>query len=255
MAGRRSSQRMRHTPLDIEDVASAEWHPANWRKHLQNICEMRSSRDAPVDTMGCECLANKLDDPKNFRFQILLSLMLSSQTRDQTTAAAMQRLQTYGCSLERIMSMDRGELEKLIYPVSFYRHKAKHILSTCEVLKNSYNGDIPHSVQDLCQLPGVGPKMAHLAMLCAWNEVTGVGVDTHVHRIANRLGWTKRPTKTPEETRKALEAWLPRDKWNDITLLLVGFGQQQCLPVSPRCHSCLNRMICPTGRKYKLAKK
>ena len=86
----------------------------------------------------------------------------------------------------------------------------QYIKKTSQILKDSYNCDIPDNVKELCQLVGVGPKMAHLVMLCAWNEVTGIGVDTHVHRISNRLHWVKKPTKQPEETRVALEDWLPR---------------------------------------------
>lgn len=91
--------------------------------------------------------------------------------------------------------------------------------------------------------------MAHLIMDIAWNNVSGIGVDTHVHRISNRLKWVKKETKTPEDTRVALEDWLPRDLWSEINWLLVGFGQQVCLPVSPRCTDCLNRDICPGANK------
>jgi endonuclease-3 len=120
---------------------------------------------------------------------------------------------------------------------------------TCQVLKDQYDGDIPKTVKELCQLPGVGPKMAHLTMNIAWKEVSGIGVDTHVHRISNRLGWVKKATKNPEETRVELESWLPREHWIEVNLLLVGFGQQTCLPVSPRCQQCLNNKLCPFGVK------
>lgn len=121
----------------------------------------------------------------------------------------------------------------------------KYIKKTTEILKNKYNSDIPSTAEDLCKLPGVGPKMAHLCMLTAWGKVTGIGVDTHVHRISNRLGWVK--TKTPEETRKALQDWLPQELWSEVNELLVGFGQQICLPQRPRCSTCLNRELCPFG--------
>ncbi|KAG5448030.1 Endonuclease III-like protein 1 [Clonorchis sinensis] len=242
--------------LEVGDIENAPpqvkrdcWEPANWRLQLQNITQMREDRDAPVDIMGCERLADRKADPKTFRLQVLLSLMLSSQTKDQVTASAMQRLQSHGCTLKDLLEIDSGSLEQLIYPVGFYKQKAIYIKKACEIFKEKYNGDIPRSVKELCELPGVGPKMAHLAMRCAWNEVTGIGVDTHVHRIVNRLQWTKKPTKTPEETRKELEAWLPREEWDRINWLLVGFGQQRCLPVSPQCSTCLNLNVCPTGKK------
>ncbi|KAF5398134.1 Base excision DNA repair protein HhH-GPD family [Paragonimus heterotremus] len=237
-------------PTEVPDIENLPgWQPKFWQKHLENIVEMRKSRDAPVDTMGCERLADRQDYPENFRLQVLISLMLSSQTKDHVTAAAMHRLQSEGCTLDRIVLMEHEKLEQLIYPVGFFKQKAKYIKRTCEILKEQYRGDIPRSVKELCELPGVGPKMAHLVMRCAWNEVTGIAVDTHVHRIVNRLQWTKKPTKTPEDTRKALEAWLPREHWDQINWLLVGFGQQRCLPVSPRCGDCLNKAICPVGRK------
>jgi endonuclease-3 len=90
-----------------------------------------------------------------------------------------------------------------------FKTKVKHIKKTAEILENKYDGDIPDSIETLCALPGVGPKMAYIAMTAAWNRVVGIGVDTHVHRIANRIGWTKKQTKLPDNTRKELEDWLP----------------------------------------------
>ncbi|VDQ02912.1 unnamed protein product [Trichobilharzia regenti] len=199
---------------DIEDelpeqMKCCKWEPSKWRIQLDNIRKMRESRDAPVDTMGCERLANESEDPKTFRLQVLISLMLSSQTKDQVTAAAMERLKSRGCTLTNLINMKTEELQGLIYPVGFHKTKAVNI-------KKTY---IPRNVKELCTLPGVGPKMAHLAMQCAWKEVTGIGVDTHVHRIVNRLRWTKKPTKTPEETRIMLEEWLPREKVGNMGVL------------------------------------
>ncbi|XP_059548730.1 endonuclease III-like protein 1 isoform X4 [Myotis daubentonii] len=128
------------------------------------------------------------------------------------------------------------------------KSKVKYIKQTSAILQRNYGGDIPASVTELMALPGVGPKMAHLAMAVAWGTVSGIAVDTHVHRIANRLRWTKKVTKSPEETRAALEDWLPRDLWSEINGLLVGFGQQICLPVRPRCQTCLNQALCPAAR-------
>lgn len=117
------------------------------------------------------------------------------------------------------------------------------------MLRDQYNDDIPNTVETLCKLPGVGPKMAHICMKVAWGEVTGIGVDTHVHRISNRLGWV-RNTKTPEGTRKELEEWLPQEIWSEVNHLLVGFGQQICQPVRPQCATCLNHELCPFGRSF-----
>ncbi len=132
-----------------------------------------------------------------------------------------------------------------------YTVKVKYIKETCQVLKDKYDCDIPRTVEELLQLKGVGPKMAYLCMCSAWDECVGIGVDTHVHRIVGRLGWTQRPCKTPEDTRKALEEWLPKSRWKEVNGMLVGFGQQICLPIGPKCGECLNRELCPVGLQWK----
>ncbi|XP_078274672.1 endonuclease III-like protein 1 isoform X2 [Rhinoraja longicauda] len=126
--------------------------------------------------------------------------------------------------------------------------KVRYIKQTTAILKERYGGDIPNTVSELLHLPGVGPKMAHLVMKLAWDHVSGICVDTHVHRITNRLQWLGKETKTPEKTRLALEEWMPRELWSETNWLLVGFGQQICLPVNPRCPGCLNRDICPAAK-------
>jgi endonuclease III len=142
----------------------------------------------------------------------------------------------------------------------------KYIKNTTAILKEEYSGDIPNTVESLCRLPGVGPKMAHLCMNIGWGIVTGIGniagfqeftvklltptspgVDTHVHRISNRLGWVN--SKNPEDTRKQLEDWLPKEYWDEVNHLLVGFGQTLCRPVHPRCGDCLNKDTCPSAFK------
>ncbi|KAL1244208.1 Endonuclease III-like protein [Trichinella spiralis] len=210
---------------DIESVLEAEmtskkvisqWVPSQWKAQLENIQKMRSQRLAPVDTVGCSKLFDPGADEKTKRYQILLSLMLSSQTKDEITAAAMTSLKKYGCSVNKILQTDESDLAELIYPVGFCKSKAKYIKKTTEILQSQYDGDIPKSVDELCQLPGVGPKMALLTMLTAWNQCEGIAVDTHVHRISNRLGWLPSPTKQPEQTRKGLENWLPKSYWPQI---------------------------------------
>nr|XP_056722159.1 endonuclease III-like protein 1 [Euleptes europaea] len=199
--------------------------------------------------MGAEKCFDREAPPKVMRYQVLLSLMLSSQTKDQVTSAAMMRLREHGLTVDNILGTEEETLGQLIYPVGFWKSKARYIKQTTAVLKRDYGGDIPKTVAELVKLPGVGPKMAHLIMAIAWQNVSGIGVDTHVHRISNRLKWVKKETKLPEETRRALESWLPRELWSEINWLLVGFGQQTCLPVNPRCSECLNRDICPASRK------
>lgn len=219
--------------------------PSNWRLLYDNIVKMRSETVAAVDTMGCEkCFDTEISD-KTRRFQILVSLMLSSQTRDEITFATMTELKKNGLSVDFIDNISIEDLQKLIKSVGFFRRKAEYLKKTAQILKRDYSGDIPRTLEDLIKLPGVGPKMAHLAMKVAWNEITGIAIDTHMHRICNRLKWVN--TKTPEQTRVELESWLPREHWDNINHLLVGFGQSICSPIKPNCKSCLNKSICPSS--------
>lgn len=221
-------------------------HPL-WFNHLENIRIMRNSRTAPVDTMGCHRCADLKADSKTQRFQNLVALMLSSQTKDQTTYEAMNRLKDRGLTPLKVKEMPVTELENLLHPVSFYKNKAKYLKQTVEILTDKYGSDIPDNVKDLVALPGVGPKMAHICMAVAWNKITGIGVDVHVHRLSNRLGWVPKPTKEPEQTRVALEKWLPFSLWSEVNHLFVGFGQTICTPVKPNCGECLNKDICPSA--------
>ncbi|KAJ2939734.1 hypothetical protein O0L34_g17926 [Tuta absoluta] len=241
-------------PLRDEEKPQPQglWEPPHWRDFLLNLRNMRANNDAPVDSMGCHKAMDADAAPEVMRYQSLIALMLSSQTKDQVTFAAMERLREKGLTVDNILKISDEELGKLIYPVGFWKTKVKYIKKTTQTLKEQYNGDIPDSVDKLCKLTGVGPKMAHICMKVAWNKVTGIGVDTHVHRISNRIGWVKKPTSTPEDTRKALETWLPNEIWGEVNHLLVGFGQTICLPIGPMCHECLNNDICPSkglGRK------
>jgi len=231
------------------------YEPENWNLVYNNILEMRKDLTAPVDSMGCERAHDENAEPKVQRFQCLVSLMLSSQTKDEVNFAAMTRLKDHGLTVENLLQTNDDKLGKLIYPVGFWKNKVKFLKKTALILKEKYDCDIPNTVKDLCTLPGVGPKMAYICMNIAWKSPTGIGVDTHVHRIANRLNWVRGPksgpTKTPEETRKSLESWLPKSKWIEINWLLVGFGQEICRPVGPKCTQCLNCNICPVGKKDK----
>jgi len=231
--------------------------PENWEKVYAGIEQMRFREggiafNAPVDTVGCAQLANPLADDRTRRFHTLVSLMLSSQTKDPVTAAAMGNLHRHwptGLTIDNLLATSDATLDSLINKVGFHNRKVQYLKQTAAILKAQYASDIPATLEGLVALPGVGPKMAHLTMQVAWKNTVGIGVDTHVHRISNRLGWVgKKPTSTPEHTRKALEQWLPRDYWGVINLLLVGFGQKVCLPIGPRCVDCHVNALCPTGR-------
>ncbi|XP_075248837.1 endonuclease III-like protein 1 isoform X2 [Convolutriloba macropyga] len=228
------------------------WKPANWNVLYASIKKMRDALPAaPVDTMGCDIDRGRSFDEKTKRFHILVSLMLSSQTKDEVNNAAMERLLDHGLTPTEICKISEPDLGKLIIPVGFWRTKAKHIKQASEICLNEHNSDIPPDLEGLLKLPGVGPKMAYLAMTCAWKKVVGIGVDVHVHRISNRLKWVKKPTKTPEQTRLELESWLPREYWSDVNHMLVGFGQTVCLPLKPKCGECAINNLCPSAFKTK----
>ncbi|KAH9301843.1 hypothetical protein KI387_013426, partial [Taxus chinensis] len=247
------------TELEIEDVGCRTSIPSkvlripqNWKEMLNGIRKMRAAQGAPVDSMGCE-KAGSLLPPKDRRFAILVSALLSSQTKDGVTHGAVQRLSEKGMlSIQGIINANETDIREIIYPVGFYSRKAGYLKKVAMLCQEKYNGDIPKSLKELLSLPGIGPKMAHLIMNVGWEDVQGICVDTHVHRICNRLGWVsvsdkKQTTNTPEETRKNLESWLPRDEWVAINPLLVGFGQTICTPLRPRCGECLVNTFCPAA--------
>jgi endonuclease-3 len=233
---RQPSKRITNSSGEVKIEAPTDW------EILYNLTkEMRKTLLAPVDTMGCERLADTNASPRDQRFQTLISLMLSSQTKDTVTAAAISNLMRNlegGLTLESVLAVEPETLNDLIGKVGFHNTKTKSIKRTALLLRDNFASDIPDTIEGLVSLPGVGPKMAYLCMSAAWGRDEGIGVDVHVHRITNLWGWHR--TKTPEETRTILEGWLPRDKWHEINTLLVGLGQTICLPEIGRrkCGEC-----------------
>lgn len=183
--------------------------------------------------------ADQQEDP----FQVLIATMLSAQTRDAVTHAASTRLFRTARTPRAMLKLTAAEIEALIYPVSFYRHKAVHVLATCEQIVGRWRGKVPVTLADLLTLPGVGRKTANLVLIVAHRSAENICVDTHVHRIANRLGWVS--TRTPEETEHALYAVAHRRWWPLINLYLVTWGQNVCRPVYPRCGICVVADLCP----------
>jgi endonuclease-3 len=136
-----------------------------------------------------------------------------------------------------------AQIEELIYPVSFYRNKARHVKDTCRILIDRFKGRVPGTMEELLTLPGVGRKTANLVLILAFSSRDNICVDTHVHRISNRLGWVH--TRTPEETEQELYRVAARRWWPDINLYLVVWGQNVCRPISPRCPACAISRWCP----------
>lgn len=168
-------------------------------------------------------------------FRILISTILSLRTKDEVTKIASERLFSLARTPEEMLRLEEEEIERAIYPVGFYRNKAKTIKEICKVLIERYNGRVPDDIDELLKLKGVGRKTANLVITLGYNK-PGICVDTHVHRISNRLGYVK--TKTPEETEFALRGKLPEEYWIEFNDLLVTLGQTICHPVSPRCSIC-----------------
>lgn len=174
-------------------------------------------------------------------YRVLVSCILSLRTLDKTTGEASARLFRLADSPVKISGLTEQEIERAIYPVGFYRTKAKVIKEISARLLEDYEGRVPDSMEELLKLPGVGRKTANLVATMGFG-LPGICVDTHVHRITNRWGYVK--TKTPDETETALRARLPKKYWIEINDLLVTFGQNQCRPISPICSTCVVAKFC-----------
>jgi endonuclease-3 len=176
-------------------------------------------------------------------FQVLVATLLSARTQDATTLAASTRLFKVARTPRTMAKLTLKQIERLIYPVSFYRHKARHVKATCRILVERFGGQVPMSMNDLLILPGVGRKTANLVLILAFRSQRNICVDTHVHRISNRLGWVR--TRTPDETEQALYGATADRWWPHINLYLVTWGQNVCRPVYPRCDACVLGPLCP----------
>ncbi|MGD0821825.1 MAG: endonuclease III [Desulfomonilia bacterium] len=168
-------------------------------------------------------------------FKVLISTMLSLRTKDATTEHAFRRLTAIASSPEEISHLPLEAIEKAIFPVGFYKTKAKNIKETSKIIIKKHHGMVPRDFNDLLSLPGVGRKTANLVMILGFDEL-GICVDTHVHRITNRWGYVS--TKTPDDTEMKLREILPKKYWKDINNYLVPYGQYICAPVSPHCSRC-----------------
>jgi endonuclease-3 len=174
-------------------------------------------------------------------FTILISCLISLRTKDEVTAEATQRLFRLAGNPAEMLLLAPETIAKAIYPAGFYRNKARTILAVCRELVDLYNSHVPDTIEKLLAMPGVGRKTANLVVTLGFNKA-GICVDTHVHRISNRLGYVR--TKTPEQTEFALREKLPNRYWIDYNTLLVAFGRRTCRPVSPLCTSCPIRDYC-----------
>jgi endonuclease-3 len=179
---------------------------------------------------------------KHTPFTTLISCILSLRTKDEVTAKASTRLLKKYDTPEKILKLSEKQIESLIYPVGFYRTKAKRIKEISKTLIEEYSGKVPEDFKELLKLKGVGRKTANIVMVYGHNKHGYIPIDTHCHRIPNRLGWIK--TKTPEQTEKELTRILPEKYWSDFNYLFVTFGQTICVPISPFCSKCPIERYC-----------
>lgn len=196
-----------------------------------------------IEAMALPAIEKISEDEAGDAFQVLIATLLSAQTKDAVTHAAATRLFGVASDPAGLACVPAKRIERLIYPVSFYRHKAKHIRETCKILMSRFGGRVPETMEELLTLPGVGRKTANLVLIVAHRSRNNICVDTHVHRISNRLGWVT--TKTPADTEQALYAKLKRRWWPLVNLYLVTWGQHVCKPVYPLCGSCGIASLCP----------
>lgn len=197
---------------------------------------------AQIDGLELPAVEKISESQKKDPFQILISALLSARTQDATTLAASTRLFAKAPTAHALSKLRVSQIEKLIYPVSFYRNKAVFVRDAAKMIVSKFGGMVPRTMDELMTLPGVGRKTANLVMILAFKGRDNICVDIHVHRISNRLGWVR--TRTPEETEQALYKTIEKRWWPIVNLYLVTWGQNMCRPVYPRCGSCAVTKMC-----------
>jgi endonuclease-3 len=196
-----------------------------------------------IDGLELPAIEKLSVEHKEDPFQILIGTILSARTQDATTHAASTRLFRAARTPMTMAALTERQIEKLIYPVSFYRNKARFVRATCQALLDRFGGKVPDTLEELITLPGVGRKTANLVLILGFQSVKNICVDTHVHRISNRMGWVR--TREPNETERALYGATEQRWWPYINLYLVTWGQNVCRPVYPRCGQCALAAACP----------
>jgi len=206
-------------------------------RRIREIVKILRERAKEWETPAVSVVSQTEKDP----FKVLVSTILSLRTKDEVTARASEKLFRVVKSPRDLLELSEEEIEKLIYPVGFYRRKARNLKEIAKILIEKYNGKVPDTIDELLKLPGVGRKTANLVVTLGFGK-PGICVDTHVHRIMNRIGYVK--TKTPKETEFALREKLPKEFWIEINDLLVSLGQNVCHPTSPKCSQCPISKLC-----------
>ncbi len=207
-------------------------------KNIERIVCLIREAIKDLDDPSVTLVGKKWKDP----FLVLISCILSLRTKDETTLPASLRLFDLARSPKAMLVLTNKKIEKTIYPVGFYKTKARNIRGICRDILEKFDGKVPSEIDDLLIFKGVGRKTANLVLTEGYGKL-GLCVDTHVHRISNRLGYVK--TKTAEQTEMALREKLPKKFWIEYNALLVTWGQNICRPISPRCSKCVIQKLCP----------
>ena len=188
-------------------------------------------------------VVSKIGEIQKDPFKVLISCILSLRTKDTTTGPASKRLFDLADNPKDMLKLSKKQIEKAIFPVGFYPTKAKWIKEVCKILIEQYNGKVPDKEEKLLKLPGIGRKCMGIVMCYGFFKSGYLPIDTHCHRIPNRLGWIK--TKSPEQTEIKLKNILPKKYWKDFNDIFVTFGQNICVPISPFCSKCYISKYCP----------
>jgi len=222
-------------------VAQIEWRKvdAKHKQEMDLMKELRRIRDAPVDLLFTPDIADQAALPEVKAFHVFVAVFLSSQTRDEVTAEAMQRLQQQpgGLSVASVIKARQATLAKLMKPVAFHNTKAKNLKLCAQSITKQHAGNVPVNADVLCELPGIGPKMAHIVVSVLTGKPQGIGIDVRVHCITNKLGWVR--SKEPEQTRLQLQNIMPYYEWADVNVVMVGLGQQMNSARSKLLQRCL----------------
>ena len=208
-------------------------------EHAREIFKLLNKELRKFETPVINRAKRDIDDTP---FNTLISCILSLRTKDNVTEQASLRLLKEYNTPEKLLKLPEEQIEKIIYPVGFYRTKAKRLREISKTLIEEYEGKVPEDFDELLKLKGVGRKTANIVMVYGHKKTGYLPIDTHCHRIPNRLGWIK--TKTPEETEVALQKILPEQYWGDFNDLFVTFGQNICAPISPFCSKCPIEKYC-----------
>ena len=251
-------------PHVIRELEGNPLTPKNFIPIYSRIRQIRARIVAPVDKMGCHMVPILISqrygitkdriNPRDYRLQLLISLVLATLTKNEVVTKVMLALTEYcvtqlgytsGITLDAMLEIAPRDLERLIVPTRFYRQKALRITQMVRAIRERFNSDVPTNIEGMTSLPGVGPKIGFLALQKSWGRIDGICVDLHVHRLCRQFNFVD-PQKCviAEQTRQALELWLPRDLWYEINIVLVGFGQMVCTSTIKKCDLCPVNDIC-----------